>query len=320
MKTVLIITASFDPQADLLIAELRRRSVPCVRWNTYEFPLSSLLTYRVSNSGFGAEIISDGRTIDLASIGSVWWQWDQPAGFPAGLNPAERRFAEREAELAVNALPAIGRFAWINHPTCERLANSKAAQLFAARTVGLEIPRTVITNNPAEVRAFIATAPGQIVYKASSPPRNIAPDKALFTGLVTDETLTNLDLIRITPGIFQERIGKSYELRITVIGARIFAVKIDSQALAETQLDWRHAQHDVAYEPVTLPREIAAKITAFMEALGLVYGAFDFIVTPDGRYVFLEVNPGGAYMWVEAATGLGITPAPADALIEPCQT
>jgi D-alanine-D-alanine ligase-like ATP-grasp enzyme len=56
-----------------------------------------------------------------------------------------------------------------------------------------------------------------------------------------------------------------------------------------------------------------------MEHLGLVYGAFDFIVTPEGRYVFLEVNPGGAYMWVEAATGLGITPALADALIEPCR-
>jgi hypothetical protein len=320
MKTVLIITASFDPQADLLIAELRRRSVPCVRWNTYEFPISSVLTYRASNSGFGAEIISDGRTVDLASIGSIWWQWDQPAGFPADLNPAERRFAEREAELAVNALPSIGGYAWINHPTCERLANSKAAQLFAARTVGLEIPRTVITNNPDEVRQFIATAQGQIVYKASSPPRNIAPDQALFTGLVTDETLANLDLIRITPGIFQERIDKSYELRITVIGARIFAVKIDSQALAETQLDWRHAQHDVAYEAVTLPSETTMKISAFMESLGLTYGAFDFIVTPDGRYVFLEVNPGGAYMWVEAATGLAITPAIADALMEPCRS
>jgi hypothetical protein len=31
MKTVLIITASFDPQADLLIAELRRRNAQCVR-------------------------------------------------------------------------------------------------------------------------------------------------------------------------------------------------------------------------------------------------------------------------------------------------
>jgi glutathione synthase/RimK-type ligase-like ATP-grasp enzyme len=142
----------------------------------------------------------------------------------------------------------------------------------------------------------------------------------LFTGLVSAETLANLDLIRITPGIFQERIDKSYELRITVIGSRIFAVKIDSQALAETQLDWRHAQHDVAYEVATLPNEITMKINAFMQSLGLVYGAFDFIVTPDGRYVFLEVNPGGAYMWVEAATGLAITPALADALIAPCRS
>lgn len=113
MKSVLIITASFDPQADLLIAELRRRNVPCVRWNTYEFPISSILTYRASNSGFGAEIISDGRTVDLASIGSIWWQWDQPAGFPPELNAPERRFAEREAQLALSALPAIGNFAWI---------------------------------------------------------------------------------------------------------------------------------------------------------------------------------------------------------------
>ena len=186
--------------------------------------------------------------------------------------------------------------------------------------VGLEIPRTIVTNNPDEVRRFIAEAKGEVIYKGLSPPRNIAPDKALFTGLITDETLANLDLIRITPGIFQERIDKLYELRVTVVGDRIFAVRIDSQALAETQLDWRHAQHDVRYEAVTLPKEITVKINVFMESLGLIYGAFDFIVTPDRDYVFLEVNPGGAYMWVEAATGLAITPAIADALIQPCRS
>ena len=320
MKTVLIITASFDPQADLLIAELRQRDVPCIRWNTYEFPLSSILTYRASNNEFSAEIISDGRTIDLASIGSVWWQWDRPAGFPPELTDAERRFAEREAELALNALPTLGDFNWINHPTHERQANSKPSQLFAARAVGLEISPTVITNNPDEVRSFVAATRRPIVYKALTPARNMAPDKALFTGLVTDATLTELDLIRITPGIFQERIEKAYELRVTVIGRHVFAVKIDSQALAETRLDWRHAQHDVGYEPIILPDEITAKIYAFMESLQLVYGAFDFIVTPDRRYVFLEVNPGGAYMWVEAATGLAITPALADALAAPCRS
>jgi hypothetical protein len=45
-----------------------------------------------------------------------------------------------------------------------------------------------------------------------------------------------------------------------------------------------------------------------------VYGAFDFIVTPKGHYVFLEVNPAGQYMWVEAKTRLPITLALAEVL------
>src|SRR6266536_673080 len=81
MKTVLLITARFDPTADLLLTELRRRDVPCVRWNTYEFPLESALTYRAANHGFAAEIVSDARMVDLDTVGSVWWQWDQPGGF-----------------------------------------------------------------------------------------------------------------------------------------------------------------------------------------------------------------------------------------------
>ena len=55
-----------------------------------------------------------------------------------------------------------------------------------------------------------------------------------------------------------------------------------------------------------------------MDAFGLLYGAFDFIVTPEGRHVFLEVNPAGQYLWVEAKTGLQITSAVVDALTAPC--
>jgi hypothetical protein len=76
---------------------------------------------------------------------------------------------------------------------------------------------------------------------------------------------------------------------------------------------------DLEYEVVDLPPEVEARILAFMKTFGLIYGAFDFIVTPEGRYVFLEVNPSGQYMWVECATGLEITMALADALSEPCR-
>ena len=127
-----------------------------------------------------------------------------------------------------------------------------------------------------------------------------------------------LDLIRLTPGIFQERVEKAYELRVTVVGSQIFAVKIDSQKNRDAQLDWRRALHNVGYAAVELPHAVEEKILAFMRTFGLFYGAFDFIVTPGGRYVFLEINPSGQYMWLECAADLGITTALADALMEPC--
>ncbi len=318
MKTILLITARFDPAADLLLAELRSRGAPCIRWNTREFPVESILTYRLSNSGFAGEIISDGRTVDLATIGSVWWQWDQPAGFPPNLTGEERRFAETEAQLSIAALMTVGNFTWVNHPTRERIAKSKPAQLFVARQVGLDIPTTVITNHPEEVRQFMAESKEQIVYKGLSQPQNMEPGKALFTGLLTEDTIANLDLIKLTPGIFQERIDKAYEVRATVVGSRIFSARIDSQSHTEAKLDWRRALHDVEYEPIIIPGEIHQKIQLFMQAFGLMYGAFDFVVTPDFRYVFLEINPSGQYMWLECATGLGITSALADLLVESC--
>jgi glutathione synthase/RimK-type ligase-like ATP-grasp enzyme len=36
-----------------------------------------------------------------------------------------------------------------------------------------------------------------------------------------------------------------------------------------------------------------------MNALGLFYGALDFIATPDGRCVFLECNPDGQWKWID---------------------
>src|SRR5690242_8658966 len=108
MKTILLITARFDPAADLLLGELRSRGATCVRWNTREFPADSTLTYRISNSAFAGEIISDGRAIEVAKIGSVWWQWDQPAGFPPDLTGEDRRFAETETQLSIAALMTVG--------------------------------------------------------------------------------------------------------------------------------------------------------------------------------------------------------------------
>jgi glutathione synthase/RimK-type ligase-like ATP-grasp enzyme len=53
-----------------------------------------------------------------------------------------------------------------------------------------------------------------------------------------------------------------------------------------------------------------------MRRLGLVYGAIDMRRTADGRYVFLEINPAGQWLFIEERTKQPITSAVAGKLRE----
>jgi glutathione synthase/RimK-type ligase-like ATP-grasp enzyme len=315
MKTILLVTEQFDPTADFLIQVLRQRDCPLLRWNIDRYPIDSVLSYRASGDAFGGTIVTEGRDVPFDRIGSVWYRASRPRGFPAGLKPEAREFAAREAESAFNALPLVTGWHWINEPRRHRDATWKPAQLALARGLGLPVPRTIITNDPAAVAAFREACGEPIVFKALSQTLDLEPGKAAFTAPVTDEVLSSLDLIRHTPGIFQELVAKDYEIRLTVVGDKMFAVKILSQGHEQTRLDWRVAPHDVTYQSIELPADLRDKIRAFMVRSGLSYSCIDLIVTPDGRCVFLESNPRGQYLWIEQYTGLPITEAIADALM-----
>jgi len=115
---------------------------------------------------------------------------------------------------------------------------------------------------------------------------------------------------------FQERLTKAVELRVTVVGERVMAAAIDSQALPRAREDWRREGAALvgAWRPYTLSEPLQAQVLRLMDALGLNYGAFDFVVTPEGRHVFLEVNPSGEFMWLMTHPGLPVDEALADVL------
>ena len=62
-------------------------------------------------------------------------------------------------------------------------------------------------------------------------------------------------------------------------------------------------------EEVELPDRVRADLLQLMRRLGLVYGAIDMRLTPDGRYVFFEINPAGHWMFIEHRTGQPMTEA-----------
>src|SRR5437016_10560146 len=95
---------------------MRRRGVPCVRWNLDQFPIGSVLTYRNSGDGFQAEIATDGRKINLECVGTIWCRGVQAYGFPSDLVGADRKFAEAETERMLTALYTLMAVRSVTHP------------------------------------------------------------------------------------------------------------------------------------------------------------------------------------------------------------
>ncbi len=103
---------------------------------------------------------------------------------------------------------------------------------------------------------------------------------------------------------------------MVVVGGRCFVGAIDASRSVAGQVDWRRARpEECRWEPGELPTQVEARLVRLVAALGLVYGAVDLIVTPDGRHLFLEVNPGGEWGMLEHELGLPIAAALAEALL-----
>ena len=182
-----------------------------------------------------------------------------------------------------------------------------------ATELGLRVPRTLITSAPERARAFIeATGIGKTIFKTFSCTHQIWRE----TRLVRREDMGVLDTVQLAPVIFQEYIPAEADLRITVVGTQLFAVAIRAQH-TDYPVDFRMSLGQAEIRAADVPDEIAGRLRAFMTRLGLVYGAIDMRRTPDGEYVFLEVNTAGEFLFVEERTGLPIARSLANLLATP---
>ena len=115
----------------------------------------------------------------------------------------------------------------------------------------------------------------------------------------------------------QQYIEKKYELRITVMGPYVFTCKLDSQLLTpETgSVDWRQGyDYGLKHEIIETPAVIGSFCKQYLNKLNLNFGCFDFIVTPDDEFVFLECNPNGQWGWIEDECHVPMSEAMVDCL------
>jgi glutathione synthase/RimK-type ligase-like ATP-grasp enzyme len=197
--------------------------------------------------------------------------------------------------------------------------DNKLLHLYRATELGFTVADTVVTNDPAALVPLWNRTGGQVITKTLDyrPFFVDREDRHLFTAVVPRRRLAGRHRLRYGPAMLQPNVPKAYELRVTVVGERVFTASIDSQASRMTAVDWRHLEDPkTRYSAYDLPREVADRCVRLVAGLGLSFAALDFIVTPDGRYVFLELNVNGQWAFVEMLTGLPISDAIADWLAD----
>lgn len=316
---VLILTRRMDPTADLVVQELDRRQVPVMRLDPADLLGCGGLTAQIdarTGQWKGELANADGRAIALDEIRSIYWRRPTRIANEATADVAEL-FAQRETEAAfMGVLWSLGA-RWVNDPHDNRRANSKALQLRIASQYGLAIPGSLITDDADAAQRFARQHDTIYKHIGDSPPLFVdGKPAAIYTTAVKAADID--DSVSLASHFFQQRIRKTYEVRLTVVGNRMFAGRIDAHSEA-ARVDFRADYANLTYEKVDVPPDVRAGVRRLMARFNLLYGALDFVVR-DGQWIFLEINPNGQWGWIAYETAAPVTSAIADLLEEPCTT
>ena len=152
-------------------------------------------------------------------------------------------------------------------------AEWKPLQLDIARQVGLATPLTLVGNDPADIAEFAKLVDGPVVCKTLSS-MVLAEDgqhKITYTTLIDPGNIDHAAFAS-TAHLLQAWVPKAREVRATVVGERVLAVAIEADS-AHARVDWRADYDALRYLPITV------RMLAYLRALELNYGGFDFVIT-----------------------------------------
>src|SRR5918997_3779248 len=236
--SILIITHSDDNDSVARVIEaITRKGGHTIRFDTDRYPTQVQLTAYYGASGSGGDerltLTNEEGEFDLREVTAIWHRrLNFGAHLPAGLDRQLRHASLGEASAAAHGMLASLKAFRMDHVRHIRHAENKQLQLQVARELGLEIPRTLTTNDPAAVRAFAEGCEGGVVPKmlSSFAVYDEGRELVVFTNAVKPEDLADLSGLSLCPMTFQDMIPKALELRVTVVGDRILAASIDSQA------------------------------------------------------------------------------------------
>lgn len=296
---ILILTSADDATTDHVTANLRRSEF--LRLNSEELP--SILT--LESTSTRSVIAVRGRRYLPTDFTGVWYRRPKAIHLKHRAPSAERTHAGAEFTAALEGfLALIAEKKWINHPGRNALAGHKLEQVQRASSCGLRVPLTLITQDPKALRKFWDDCEGEVIIKPLSTGylERVKPsnDSLIYTNALRLSDLRHTSMLRRCPTLFQERIIKSADIRVTIIDQDLQAVEMTAQDDGEARLDIRrNNMADVTHRPVQLPAKVSRQLRRLVTTYGLRFAAIDLLRDIDSNYVFLEINPNGQWAWLD---------------------
>lgn len=270
--------------------------------DTSRFPEQMSLSATFGNGRPDYRLAAAGMPdLPLHDVQSIWWRRPQPMALnPRMSDEAARTFAFQECVSALYGVLGCCDALWVNDLQNDAAAEYKPYQLKVAGDVGFRVPKTLVTNDPARVLAFWEEAGGAVVYKAFNQ-RGMAWRP---TRVLTREDAGLIDHVRYAPVIFQTFVPGVRDIRVTIVGPVALAAEFDIERL--DVIDHRVRMADLPCRAHQLPRHVETQVFALMRTFGLEYAGIDLRVTPDGDYVFFEINTAGEFLYVQDRAALPI--------------
>jgi glutathione synthase/RimK-type ligase-like ATP-grasp enzyme len=316
---ILILTAPDDLHADRVERKLFGRRAPVFRFDPANFPATAEISVRFDAAGVSARLRTEDGELSLRSVRTIWYR--RPGRPQAALRIREadtRRAVAEEAQVVLDDLWGALDCRWVPGPR-PALAHRKIAHLKLAAELGFELPTTLVTNRPDDLLELYRETRGHLVSKRAGYSFLSTSDSPFcrYTEVVSPRDVGYAGALTLCPITLQAYVPKAVELRVTVVGTRAFAAEIASQSSNHSRHDWRRYDYSsVRYRRHALPADLERRCIELVRRLDLRFGAIDLVLTPDGDYTFLEINPNGQYLWIEHATGLPISEAVCDLLLE----
>lgn len=277
---ILVITTKKDYTADFVLEKLNKRGILFKRLNCEDL---IQIPYK-----FSAGLDSTFEVFGQATLTSVWFRRTQLATIINSDKYTTQAIINDVQALLRNLFCLFPHAKWLSDPVWVHRAENKLYQLRIAQKIGFSIPDTLVSNSHNEVDSFFFKHPTGIIIKPIHFSRIFEGDSTaiIYTNEVTKVELDELREFDLTPCIFQEKIAKRFEVRVTVVNDKVFAAKVDSQSELETRIDWRRKK--LKFFPFTLPVDIEVKCIQLIREMNLYFGAIDLIVSPNLDYYFLE--------------------------------